>query len=150
MRGPPFPILLALLITTGLPLSARAVEYRTVESATVLYDTPSQKGARLFVIRRDTPVEIVDGNLEGWAKVRDSTGAFAWIEKKDLSTRRTLIVKAERAVILRSPANTAPLSFEAERNVSLNYLETVPGGWIKVRHRDGQEGYVRAAEVWGF
>ena len=150
MRELPFPILFALLITTGLPLSARAAEYRTVESATVLYDTPSQKGAKLFVIRSDTPVEIVADNLEGWTKVRDSTGAFAWIEKKDLNARRTLVVKAERAVILRSPVDTAPLSFEAERNVSLNYLGTVPGGWIKVRHRDGQEGYVRAAEVWGF
>jgi SH3-like domain-containing protein len=150
MRALPFPILVAALTMAGLPPPARAVDYRTVESATVLYDTPSLKGARLFVIRRGTPVEIVVDNLEGWAKVRDSAGTLAWIEKKDLGIRRTLVVKAERAAILRSPADTAPLSFEAERNVSLNYLETVPGGWIKVRHRDGQEGYVRAAEVWGF
>lgn len=150
MRGLPFSILLALLIAAGLPSPVRALEYRTVESATVLYDTPSQKGTKLFVIRRDTPVEVVADNLAGWAKVRDSAGTLAWIEKKDLSNRRTLIVKTERAVILRNPVDTAPLSFEAERNVSLNYLETVPGGWIKVRHRDGQEGYVRTAEVWGF
>jgi SH3-like domain-containing protein len=150
MRGIPFPILAALLITAVFPLPVRSLEYRTVESATVLYDTPSLKGAKLFVIRRDTPVEVIDDNLEAWAKVRDSAGTLAWIEKRSLGKRRTLIVKAERAVILKSPANTAPLSFEAERNVSLDYLETVPGGWIKVRHRDGQEGYVRMAEVWGF
>ena len=150
MRGSSFPILLASLILASLPPPARSIEYRTVESATVLYDTPSLKGAKLFVIRRDTPVELIHDTLEGWAKVRDSAGTLAWIEKKDLGTRRTLIVKAERAAVLKSPADTASLAFEAERNVSLNYLETVPGGWIKVRHRDGQEGYVRTAEVWGF
>jgi SH3-like domain-containing protein len=151
MRGIPFPILAAVLITAVFPPAARSLEYRTVESAAVLYDTPSLKGAKLFVIHRDTPVEIiVDDTLEAWAKVRDSAGTLAWIEKRNLGVRRTLIVKAERAVILKSPTDTAPLSFEAERNVSLDYLETVPGGWIKVRHRDGQEGYVRVAEVWGF
>jgi SH3-like domain-containing protein len=150
MRAQPFPILIALSILAGLSLPARALEYRTVESATVLYDTPSLKGARLFVIHRDTPVEVIDDNLEGWTKVRDAAGTLAWIEKRNLGERRTLIVKVERAVVLKNPANTAPLSFEAERNVSLDYLETVPGGWIKVRHRDGQEGYARASEVWGF
>jgi SH3-like domain-containing protein len=150
MRRLPFPILLAVLIMAALPLPARSIEYRTVESAAVLYDTPSLKGAKLFVIRRDTPVEIVVDNLVDWAKIRDAAGTLAWIEKRNLGTRRTLIVKVERAAILRSPSATAPLSFEAERDVSLDYLEIVPGGWIKVRHRDGQEGYARAAEVWGF
>jgi SH3-like domain-containing protein len=138
-----------LAILAGLSLPARAIEYRTVESTTVLYDTPSLRGAKLFIIRRDTPVEVVV-SLEGWAKVRDAEGSLAWIEKKELATRRTLIVKAEWAAILRQPEESASLSFEAERNVSLNYLETVPGGWIKVRHRDGQEGFVRAGQVWGF
>jgi SH3-like domain-containing protein len=132
----------------GLSLPAQA-EYRTVETPTILYDTPSLKGAKLFVIRRDTPVEVVN-NLGGWVKVRDAEGGLAWIEKKELSERRTVIVKAERAAILRKSEEGAPLSFEAERGVSLAYLETVPGGWIKVRHRDGQEGFVRAGEVWGF
>jgi SH3-like domain-containing protein len=143
------PILVLFAFLAGLSLTARAIEYRTVESTTVLYDTPSLKGAKLFVIRRDTPVEVVV-SLEGWSKVRDAEGSLAWIEKQELATRRTLIVKAEWAVVLREPVENAPLSFEAERNVSLNYLETMPGGWIKVRHRDGQEGFVRAGQVWGF
>jgi SH3-like domain-containing protein len=149
MRSLSVPILLVSSILASLSPPARAIEYRTVESATVLYDTPSLTGTKLFVIRRDTPVEVIV-DRESLVKVRDSEGTLAWIEKKDLSARRMLIVKAERAAILKSPADTAPLAFEAERNVSLDYLETVPGGWIKVRHRDGQEGYVRAAEVWGF
>ncbi len=67
-----------------------------------------------------------------------------------LSNRRTVIVKAERASVFKKPEEGASLSFEADHNVSLAYVETVPGGWIKVRHSDGQEGFVRAGQVWGF
>lgn len=139
---------LFFLLAGALALSAQAVEYRTVETATVLYDAPSQRGVKQFVIRRDTPVEVVV-NLEGWAKVRDSEGALAWIERKFLAERRTLIVTASRAGIRQKNDESSPLVFEAEKNVSLDYLEAAPGGWIKVRHRDGQSGYVRANQVWG-
>ena len=125
-----------------------AIEYRTVDAATVLYDAPSQRGAKLFVIRRVAPVELVV-NLEGWCKVRDADGALAWIERKFLADRRSLVVTAERAEVRQQPDAASPLVFEAEKRVALDYLESVSGGWVKVRHRDGQTGYVRANQVWG-
>lgn len=142
------PLLLLSLIMAGASLPAWAIDYRTVDAATVLYDAPSQKGAKLFVIRRDTPVEIVV-SLEGWVKIRDAEGGLAWIEQKYLANRRTVIVRAAQADILKKAEDGAPLAFAAEKNVSLQYLETLPGGWIKVRHRDGAEGFVRADQVWG-
>ena len=33
--------------------------------------------------------------------------------------------------------------------VVLELLEAVPGGWVKVRHRDGQSGFLKAPQVWG-
>jgi len=138
-----------LFLFAGFSLPAWAIEYRTVDAPAVLYDAPSQRGVKLFVIHRDTPVEVVV-SLEGWAKVRDAEGGLAWIEKKYLAARRSVIVKAEQADALKKSEDGAPLAFAAEKNVSLEYLETLPGGWIKVRHRDGQEGFVRAAQVWGF
>ncbi len=138
-----------LSLFAGFSLPAGAIEYRTVDAPAVLYDAPSQRGVKLFVIYPHTPVEIVV-NIEGWAKVRDAEGSLAWIEKKYLAERRSVIVKTERADVLKNSGEGAPLAFEAEKNVSLDYLETLPGGWIKVRHRDGQEGFVRAAQVWGF
>ena len=140
------PLLSCLLL--GLALPAWAVEYRTVNAATILYDAPSQQGVKLFVIRRDTPVEIVV-TLKDWVKVRDAEGGLAWIETKYLGNRRTVIVKAERADILRQAVDGAPLVFAAEKNVSLSYLATAPGGWARVRHRDGQEGFVRVGQIWG-
>jgi uncharacterized protein YgiM (DUF1202 family) len=31
----------------------------------------------------------------------------------------------------------------------LEWLETSVNGWVKVRHRDGQTGYVKITQVWG-
>ena len=137
-----------LLVVTGFSMSANAIEYRTVDAVAVLYDAPSQRGSKLFVIRRDTPVEVVV-SLEGWSKVRDAEGGLAWIEKKYLSEKRSLIVTVDRAEGRQKAEEGSPLVFEAEKNVALEYLETVPGGWIRVRHRDGQSGFVRANQIWG-
>lgn len=140
--------LLTLVLCTALSLPAWAIEYRTVDAATVLYDAPSQRGSKLFVIKRDTPVELVV-SLEGWAKVRDAEGGLAWIEKKFLVEKRMVIVNASRAEIRQKADESAPLAFEAEKNVALDYLETAAGGWVKVHHRDGVTGFVRANQIWG-
>jgi SH3-like domain-containing protein len=138
----------ALLFAAAFSPPAGAIDYRTVDAATVLYDAPSQRGGKLFVIRRDTPVEVVV-SLEGWSKVRDAEGGLAWIEKRYLAERRSVIVTADRAEVRQKAEEGSPLVFEAEKNVALDYLETLPGGWIKVRHRDGPSGYVRVTQIWG-
>ncbi|HNC51061.1 MAG TPA: SH3 domain-containing protein [Accumulibacter sp.] len=140
--------LLALLLAGGISLPSLAIEYRSVNVATVLYDAPSLKGNKLFVIKRGTPVELVV-NLEGWSKVRDADGGLAWIESKALINRRSVIVTAGRATVRQGADEAASVVFEAEKNVSLEYIETAPGGWVKVRHRDGQVGFVRANQIWG-
>ncbi|EXI88825.1 MAG: SH3 domain protein [Candidatus Accumulibacter regalis] len=139
---------LSVLLAAGSAVPALAVEFRTVDTATVLYDAPSPRGNKLFVIKRDTPVELVV-HLEGWAKVRDSDGAMAWLESKYLGLRHSVVVVAARAQVRKGADDAAALVFEAERNVALDYLEVAPGGWVKVRHRDGQSGYVRADQIWG-
>lgn len=140
--------LLPLLLAAGFALPVCAIDYRTVDAATVLYDAPSQRGSKLFVVKRDTPVELVV-NLEGWSKVRDAEGGLAWIERKYLAERRSVIVTADRAEVRQKAEDGSSLVFEAEKSVALEYLEALPGGWVKVRHRDGQSGFVRANQIWG-
>ena len=138
----------AAVLAAGMAAPSLAIEFRTVDVPTVLYDAPSQKGGKLFVVRRGTPVELVV-NLEGWSKVRDAEGGLAWIESKYLVKRRAVIVTTPRAQVRVNPDEAAAIAFEALRNVSLVYLEAAPGGWVKVRHRDGETGFVRANQVWG-
>lgn len=139
---------LAGAVLGALALSASAVDYRSVESATVLYDAPSTKGKKLFVIRRLTPVEVVVATGD-WIKVRDADGGLAWIEKKALGDKRTVMVTVPRATVRERADLNAPVVFEAEKGVAFDLVETRKDGWAHIRHADGQAGFVRVTHVWG-
>jgi SH3-like domain-containing protein len=127
---------------------AAAIEYRAVnENAAILYDGPTTRSTKLFVVNHGYPLEVVVV-VEGWVKVRDATGAFAWIEAKQLTDKRTVMVKVPLADVRTKPEDNAPVAFQAQQNVLLEVVG-VNGGWIEVRHRDGGSGYVRAQQVWG-
>jgi len=129
--------------------SALAIDYRSVEvPAAILYDSPSQKGKKLYLIRAQTPVEAVV-RLEGWVKVRDAEGTLAWIEARNLGERRTLVVTASRAEIRESDKAEAPVVATLDKWVVVDFIEAASPGWAKVRHRDGATGFVRSTQVWG-
>lgn len=132
----------------GLALPVAAIDYKSVAEAAVLYDVPSSKGKRLFVVRRMTPVEVVVA-LEGWVKVRDAEGGLAWIERSALSDARTLIVTASKGVVRKSPDAAATVLFELERNVAVELVGERRDGWVEVRHADGETGFMRVNQVWG-
>jgi SH3-like domain-containing protein len=141
--------LLAIWAVLAAAVPAWALEYRSVaEAGAVMYDAPSQKAKPLFRVRAGTPVEVVV-SLEGWIKVRDAAGDIAWVEQKALADKRMLIVTAVTAEVRSQPEAGAPVVFEAEQEVVLEFLEPGPPGWAKVRHRDGPSGYVRVNQVWG-
>ena len=129
-------------------LPAWALDYRSVAEAAPMYDAPSTKSKPLFVALAGTPVELVV-SLDGWSKVRDSRGDLTWIEKKHLSEKRNVIVRFDRAQVRAAAEDKAALVFEAERDVVLELLEAASGGWVRVRHRDGQSGFIKAPQVWG-
>jgi SH3-like domain-containing protein len=131
---------------------AVAADFRSTVESAVLYDAPSIKAKPLYALGRDYPLEVIV-DVEGWLKIRDAGGTVAWIEKKAVSEKRVLMVKSAVADILAQPAASAPVVFKAEQNVLLElvdpaYVTTTPG-WAKVRHRDGQVGFVRIQQVWG-
>lgn len=135
----------ALLLLPGV---AAALDYRSVAEIAVLYDAPSQKAKSLFAIAAGTPVEAVV-TLDTWVKVRDMKGDLAWIERHQLADKRMLQVRADGAQVRADANDNAALAFEAEADVLLEFIEPGPPGWVKVRHRDGQQGYVKVGQVWG-
>lgn len=141
-----------LLATACLALLAApvlAIDYRSVDvPAAILYDSPSLKGKKLYLIKAQTPVEVVV-RLEGWFKVRDAEGTLAWLEAKQLSERRTLVVTAARAEIRQADKAEAAVLAELDKWVAVDFIEPAAPGWAKVRHRDGVTGFVRATQVWG-
>src|SRR5437773_10509661 len=78
----------------ALPLAAAAAEFRaTSDAATILYDAPSARANPLFVHGRDVPLETLV-SVEGFTKVRDSSGTFGCIGNRALADKRTLVVRA--------------------------------------------------------
>lgn len=136
-----------LLLASSVP--ALAIDYRSVvPAAAILYDSPSQKGKKLYLIKAQTPVELVV-KLDGWSKVRDAEGTLAWIETRSLAERRTLVVTAPKAEIRQAERPDAAVLAELDKWVALEFIEPAAPGWAKVRHRDGATGYVRSTQVWG-
>ena len=142
-------IALALLALIGTVGPVHAIDYRSVDApAAILYDSPSQKGKKLYLIKAQTPVEVVV-RLGEWSKVRDAEGSLAWIEGKYLAEKRTVVVTAPRAEIRQSDKPDASVLLELDKWVGLEWIEPAAPGWAKVHHRDGVTGYIRATQVWG-
>lgn len=147
MMGRPVAYLAAAAALSWAGAVAGA-EFRSVaEPAAILYDAPSTKSKKLFVVSHGYPVEVVVV-VEGWTKVRDASGDLTWIESRHLTDRRTVVVTAPVAEVREAADDNATVVFQARQSVLLELLE-IAGGWLRVRHRDGQAGFVRASQVWG-
>jgi len=154
-RGAPahFPLghffgALIALVLAAAAADVAAVDFRSVAvDAAVLYDAPSIKARKLYILGRDYPVEVLVA-LEGWTKVRDASGELAWIEAKQLSERRTLLVRVPRAEVRQAASESAEVLFYVEQDVVLELIE-MDANYAKVRHADGPSGYVRVTQVWG-
>ncbi|MDP1980082.1 MAG: SH3 domain-containing protein [Undibacterium sp.] len=142
----PLPLLFLTLLASS---AAQALEFRAIgASPVIMYDAPSAKGGKLAVAPRGMPVEVVFTS-GAWSKVRDVSGDMSWVESKDLITRRSLIVRAANAKIRATADESSPLVFSADKHVLLEMAEPAVAGWVKVKHRDGQLGFVKVNEVWG-
>lgn len=129
--------------------AAAAIEFVSVsEGRAILYDAPSTKAKKLFVVNRYMPFEQIV-TLDSWVKVRDRSGGLYWVEKRMLSSKRYVYALLPLLDVHAAPDFNAARAFQVRQQVALEHLESTGTGWIKVRHHDGNIGYVRSIEVWG-
>lgn len=146
LNSPFLPVLIVLLLGTNV---VHAVDYVSVsESSAILYDAPSIKAKKLFVVNRYMPLEQIV-TLDGWVKVRDRSGGLYWVEQRVLSNKRYVFALLPLVDVRAEPDIGAARIFQVRQQVALERLESTGTGWIKVRHQDGNVGYVRSTEVWG-
>lgn len=143
-------IVLAICLAL-MPVMALAQDFRSVSvSKAVLYDAPSSAAKKILLLSQNYPVEVVV-NLGDWLKVRDAQGSLNWIEAKQLSNKRTVMVTANNAEIRQAAEITANLVAKLEKDVVLDVADlSLSNGWIKVKHRDGVAGYILMTSTWGF
>lgn len=141
--------LLAAVAAAMLAPVASAADFKSVGAApAIMYDAPSEKGRKVFIAPRGMPVEVVL-SYGDWTKVRDVSGDLSWVEARSLDARRHVVVNVAGGKVRGAADEASPVVFTADRGVLLELAEPISSGWLKVRHRDGQGGYIRAADVWG-
>lgn len=142
-----FSIVVGLAFVQAAPVIAQ--EFKSVSvNAAILYDGPSASAKRVFVAPRGMPVQLISV-VEPFVKVRDMSGDTAWVDRRSLGNNRTLI--AVGTATLRSAAqDSSAVVVQIERGVMLEVLDASVAGWARVKHSDGQTGFVKISEVWGF
>lgn len=125
-------------------------EFRSVSSGkTILYEAPSATTKRVYLVGEGYPLEIIV-NLGDWLKVRDSSGTLSWVESKNLQSKRTVIVKVDKANIYKEPESKSALIATTEKDVVIELSDPlITNGWIKVRYQQDLDGYIQTSQVWG-
>lgn len=118
------------------------------ERPAILYDGLSTKANKIFILSRFHPVEVLV-KLDKWTKVRDAENSIGWMENAFIGEKRYVQVASTIAEIRATPGANAAIAFEAQRAVILEPMGPAVDGWLPVRHRDGQAGFVRVTQVWG-
>ena len=135
-----------LLLAAG---ASHALDFKTIApAAAILYDAPSDKGGKLFVAPRGMPVEVVLSYGE-WVKVRDMSGDMAWLELKMLSAKRNVIARNANVKVRATADDSAAPILQVDKGVLLELVDNQITTWVKVRHRDGVTGFVKATDIWG-
>jgi SH3-like domain-containing protein len=145
--------MLSVLLPLATPAFTHAADYRSVgENAAVLQDAPGPRAAKKFVAPKGMPLEIVLPDQGGYTKVRERGGELLWIETRALTNRRMLVVAVAQAQVRAAGEDNAALVFEARQDVALEALDPPNPStlWVRVRHRDGQTGFVKLTQVWGW
>lgn len=141
------PVLVAwaiLLATT----EATALDYRNLGENTIVYDGASRQASPQFILLKGTPVELIVA-VEKWAKIRESGGGLGWVEKTQLTEPRQVITTQAKLVVRQQASETSPAVFTVAKYVLLEVVEKPAKGWVKIKHRDGQSGFVPIKAIWG-
>lgn len=100
-----------------------------------------------WVFRRaGLPVRVI-GEYRDWRQIVDSDNASGWVYHSLLTGRRTVLVTAERARLLRAPETEAALRAEAEGGVVAD-LRQCGRDWCEIEASD-VIGWVPKEVLWG-
>jgi len=118
-----------------------------VDSAN-LRQGPGTNYTVLWRVDRHFPLYVLDRS-NGWLHVMDFDGDEFWISEKIVSFDRYVITQLSECNVRKGAGVDYELLFRAERGVILKVLD-YKEGWMKVRHTDGEVGWISAKIVFGW
>ncbi len=134
-----------LFATTTL---AKNAYVSVIKDATTIRTTPSARGEAQGEVFAGFPLQIVESKGD-WAEVVDFEGDKGWVNNSMISPRKAVIVKEQKIELREAPNTDAgnQIVVTARYGVTFTPLES-KGEWLKVRHEDGTEGWLRSDQVW--
>lgn len=134
------PIMLCVSTASAKRLSI-AVHRANVRSG------PSTDHEILWTVGKYYPVDTIKRSGK-WYKIRDFEGDRGWIYRSLLKKVPAVIVKRRIVNVRKGPGTKFKILFRAEKGVTFRLLKR-KGKWLKVRHEDGEVGWIHRNLVWG-
>lgn len=136
-------------LSLACAIQASALEYRSPQRPTILFDAPASTARQLAIAGRGLPLEVIVEQA-AWVKVRDPSGRLAWAEKSALAASQQVMVKPDESAIRAQPRADSDVVLRAARGVLLDVTGDADAyGWLPVKHMFGVSGWLPAHEVWG-
>lgn len=126
---------------------AFAAERMTVEGAMVnIRSGPGTEHSVLWQAEANYPVEVLE-KKNGWVRFRDFEGYEGWVSEKLMGRTPSVVVKNPKANVRSGPGTQHSVVFTSEKGVPFRVLGR-QDAWIRVRHADGDEGWLHSSLVW--
>ncbi|OEU45959.1 MAG: hypothetical protein BBJ60_03725 [Desulfobacterales bacterium S7086C20] len=139
-----FSVLFALLLAVQAMAAQLAVK---VDRANIR-SGPGTDNEILWSVGKYYPLDVIkkSGN---WYKTRDFENDVGWIFHTLIEKIPTVIVKVPLVNIRKGPGTNFRALFQAEKGVSFKLLSE-QGKWFKIKHADGEIGWIHRSMVWGY
>lgn len=99
-------------------------------------------------VAKNYPFKVLERTGE-WLLVADFDGDRGWISGKFVSFSPYVITRLEKCNVRQGPSTENKIAFTAERGVLFKVVEQKKG-WLKIKHSDGDEGWVSPKIVFGW
>lgn len=107
---------------------------------------PTTKSDQLWQVEKYHPLIVLEKKGK-WVKVKDFEGDTAWLHKSLLGNSECVITKKAKCNVRSSGSIKGKKLFTTERGVPFKVLDR-KNGWIKVKHKDGDIGWISKKLVW--
>ncbi len=135
---------LAFLLLFSLPALAERLSV-SVPMANIR-SGPGTTYKVLWRVERNHPLKVVKTSGE-WIYFSDFEGDRGWVHRDIVSDADAVIVTRDKVNVRTGPGADHDVAFTVARGVPFQVVER-KGKWIRVRHADGEAGWIHAMLVW--
>jgi SH3-like domain-containing protein len=138
-------IFASFFLLQGTSQAAETIRVKVKEAN--LRSGPGKKFEKMWNAPMNYPYRVMERKGK-WLKVQDFSGYEDWIYGPLTDEKPAVVVKVKQANVRKGSSTNDEIVFTADMGVPFLVLDK-KGDWLKVRHEDGDEGWIFQKLVWG-